>query len=342
MPLDRNKMLRYQVLDRCFRDTSRLYTVTDLLECCNQEMRRYDYRTISRRTIQNDTHTLQLEPFNVEFDPVLLKNYCYRYADTTKNLEVLQLVNPNRDALLQTIETLREIYDDPDNQNPQWQWMLQLLQSLANEKVIDLITPYVSFENNEDFSGNVYFAPLLEKIINHQPVIIKYRPFNKTHTDKVYIHPYHLKQYNSRWFLLAFVEKTSELITFALDRIRDISIWKHAFIPPTININKYYDNITGVTVFSDEPSSTIELKVSVSRYPYVETKPFSPKQKVSSRDDYHVTVIFPMRINNEFIAEILSFGNDVEVVRPIKLRKRIAQIINEMHNMYSNSNTLQQ
>ncbi len=44
MPLDKNKILRYQVLDRCFRDTSRLYKVTDLLDCCNQEMRRYDYR----------------------------------------------------------------------------------------------------------------------------------------------------------------------------------------------------------------------------------------------------------------------------------------------------------
>ncbi len=82
MPLDRNKILRYQVLDRCFRNTSRLYKVIDLLDCCNQEMRRYDYRHVSLRTIQNDIQLLAKDPYNVVFDEKLYKRHYYRYSDT--------------------------------------------------------------------------------------------------------------------------------------------------------------------------------------------------------------------------------------------------------------------
>ena len=128
MPIDRNKMLRYQVLNRCFQDTSRRYRTKDLLECCNREMQKYDLNTISTRTIQKDLQDLQAEPYNVQFDPELKKQYYYRYCDTSYNLELLQLTAPDHDALTRTIDLLRERYSDADEQNPQWQWMLTTLQ----------------------------------------------------------------------------------------------------------------------------------------------------------------------------------------------------------------------
>ena len=130
MPVDRNKMLRYKVLDECFRDTSKLYRIGDLLESCNREMDRLDLKHVSRRTIQQDIQTLQMEPCNVEFDPELQRSHYYRYADTTATLSVLTLAAPDRDALARTITLLRERYSDADEQNPQWQWMLSSFQYL--------------------------------------------------------------------------------------------------------------------------------------------------------------------------------------------------------------------
>lgn len=338
MPLDRNKLLRYQLWDRCFRDTSRLYSVSDLLECCNNEMRRYDYREIARRTVQDDIKKLQGEPYNVEFDVELYSKHYYRYADTNQSLRVLKLINPNLDILSHTIDSLSKKYNDPDEHNPQWQWMLLTLQSLVDNRPVEIDNPYVSFENNEAFYGNKIFSELLCYIINCQPIIIRYRPYNKAKPDNVKIHPYLLKQYNSRWFLIARVDDVDEIITFALDRILAIRLWKHSFKPSTVDFNSYYNEVTGVTVLKDEPVSNIVLKVTAQRYPYVQTKPFSAKQKVLSHDNEHYVISFPMRINNELTAEILSFGSDIEVLKPLKLRDKVSAILKDASSRYEANN----
>ena len=85
MPIDKNKILRYQVLNRCFQDTSQLYRIGDLLKCCNNKLKQNNSSTVSRRTVQLDVLTLR-ETFGVEFDPELLKQHYYRYADVTTSL----------------------------------------------------------------------------------------------------------------------------------------------------------------------------------------------------------------------------------------------------------------
>lgn len=337
MPLDRNKILRYQVLDRCFRDTSRLYKVSDLLECCNQELRRYDFHLVSRRTLQNDIQLLAKEPYNVVFDEKLYNSHYYRYSDTSEHLKLLTLISPSRDTIMQTIDLLREKCNDEEGQNPQWQWMLLTLQSLVDNRTIELSSPFVSFDNNEAYAGNVNFPILMGFIVTHQPIEIRYKPFKAERAANVKIHPYFLKQYNSRWFLIARVDDVNEIITFALDRIFDIQVWNHKFVPSDLDFNRYYEDITGVTVLSDEPLSNIVIKVSSQRYPYVQTKPFSPKQKIVAHDDEGYVISFPMRINNEFKASILSFGSDIEVLKPDRLRQEIAEILNNACGRYQNN-----
>lgn len=334
MPLDRNKMLRYQVLDRCFRDTSRLYRVGDLLECCNHEMLRYDFRPVSKRTVQNDIQMLGMEPYNVEFDETLKSSNCYRYADTTQSLKVLRLIDPNHDALLQTIDALREKYNDPDNQNPQWQWMLLTLQALADNRTMQANEQYVSFENNVAFAGNVHFAPLLECIINRHPATIRYQPYKHPVSTEKNIYPYYLKQYNSRRFLFAKIDGNDTISNFALDRIHDVRPWKHTFEPTDIDFSVYFDDVIGVTVNDAMTIENITVKVSASRYPYVETKPFSEKQRILKHDSKSYTISFPIKINNELIAKLLSFGSDLEVIHPEHLRQQVAETIQQMHNQY--------
>ena len=337
MPIDRNKMLRYQVLNRCFQDTSRRYRTKDLLECCNREMQKYDLNTISTRTIQQDLQDLQAEPYNVQFDPELKKQYYYRYCDTSYNLELLQLTAPDHDALTRTIDLLRERYSDADEQNPQWQWMLTTLQAIADGRPLDTAQPYVSFENNNAFAGNAHFATLLESIINRHPVIVRYKPYQQPEPTQLKIHPYFLKQFNSRWFLFAAADETGDLLNLALDRILTIRQWRHAYREAEVDFHTWFDDMMGVSRNSDMTIEQIILRVSNQRYPYVETKPFSEKQRILKNDKQTHTIAFPMRVNNELVAEILSFGADIEVLQPQHLRQRITETVAQMQTQYAST-----
>lgn len=333
MPVDRNKMLRYKVLDECFRDTSKLYKIGDLLECCNREMDRLDLKHVSRRTVQQDIQTLQMEPCNVEFDSGLRKLNYYRYADVTATLSVLSITTPDRDALARTITLLRERYSDADEQNPQWQWMLATLESIAGDRPMGE-GEYVSFENNSAFAGNAYFATLLEAIMNRHPVSVRYRPYN-AEASEMKIYPYYLKQFNSRWFLLCAEEGKTGIINLALDRILKVKPWKHPYKEPEVDFTTWFDDMIGVSRSEKLPVEPVTLKVANSRYPYVETKPFSEKQRILRHDEQTHTITFPIRVNNELVAEILSFGSDVEVLHPQHLRDKIGGIIKQMEKNYS-------
>jgi type I restriction-modification system DNA methylase subunit len=54
MPVDKQVLLRYQVLNKCFRNRYRDYTIDDLVDECNKALRRMDKPDVSKRTIQND------------------------------------------------------------------------------------------------------------------------------------------------------------------------------------------------------------------------------------------------------------------------------------------------
>lgn len=334
MPLDRNKMLRYAVLDSCFRDGSQRYKASDLLERCNRELNKKGLPPISKRTIQNDLQDLQSEPYNVEFDPELKERYYYRYSDTSFRLEVLQLAAPDHDALTRTIDMLLQRYSDADEQNPQWQWMLTTLQAIADGRPLEADDPYVSFENNEAFAGNAHFATLLESITNRHPVIVRYKPYFQPSPEDLKVHPYYLKQFNSRWFLFAAVEGRDGIQNLALDRILGIRQWRHAYRQPEVDFSTFFDDMIGVSRNCDMAVEQIILRVSNQRYPYVETKPFSENQRIVDYDDQSHTITFRMCVNRELVAELLSFGSDIEVLQPQHLRRQIAEIATQMHSLY--------
>ena len=61
MPVDKQVLLRYQVLNKCFRNRYREYTIDDLVDECNKALRHMDKPDVSKRTIQNDINTLEAD-----------------------------------------------------------------------------------------------------------------------------------------------------------------------------------------------------------------------------------------------------------------------------------------
>ena len=336
MPANKDQLLRYKVLNSCFKDTSRLYDINALVECCQQEMLRVYDKSVSKRSVQNDLQLLQIEPYNVEFDEVLKKQHFYRYADTSFNLEVVSdLTKREKTALHETVELLRPICEDPDTATPLMQWMFMSLQRLEAGKPLAEESPCVAFENNESLAGMGNFNVLLESIINHRPVTLRYKSFHSNEAKYINVHPYYLKQYNGRWYLIATADGYDSISTYALDRILTVGIWKTTYRPCEVDLDELFANTIGVTVNPEAKVERVVLKVDVKRYPYVETKPFSEKQRIVKKDDETVTISFPMRVNKELVAELLSFGNDIEVIDPTVLRDEIAHRVASLNDKYS-------
>lgn len=334
MPLNKDLLLRYKILDECFRDTFNYYDMNLLYKIVNKEVMLVYDKTVSKRSIQNDVKRLQYPPYNVEFDEELRKMNYYRYADPDFKLEIVQsLSKREQTAIQETIKLLRPIVEDVEKSTPLQYYMHLCLQHIANGNTIDFDFPSVDFENNELLAGMEHFDQLVQSVINKQPLKIIYRAYHSKTDLEFKIHPYLLKQYNGRWYLLSHTEGYNNISNYPIDRIRKIKIWKTAFKQPVIDLKEHFRYTIGVSV-TNTPIERIVLKISNSRYPYVETKPFSEEQKIVSYDNENHFITFPMRINKEFVSQLLSFGCDIEVIEPEILRDDIKEQVKKMNQKY--------
>jgi predicted DNA-binding transcriptional regulator YafY len=76
------------------------------------------------------------------------------------------------------------------------------------------------------------------------------------------------------------------------------------------------------------------LRVANNRFNYIKTKPLHLSQRIISVEPDFANISINVKINNELISLILSFGPDVEVIAPASLRKMIANSVSAMSYHY--------
>ena len=81
MPLCKNAMLRYRVIDRCLRVPGRLWTLEELRERCNEAMIAYAGCGISKRTIQNDIQFMRSSEPGFDAPIVVRERKYYTYDE---------------------------------------------------------------------------------------------------------------------------------------------------------------------------------------------------------------------------------------------------------------------
>ena len=334
MPTNKNALLRYQILDRCFSDFSRKYEIDDLVDKVNSAL--YDlYGTeVSVRQIRDDIKYMR---DRITYDaPIKAYQYdgkkCYyRYEDRNFSIFNNELSAEEVTSLRSTIEMLARFRDGSKNA-----WLEEVISNLEYRFGVKGHTEnVVSFEQNEQLRGLNFLGELIDSAIHHHPLRIIYRSYYGVEHDTI-VHPYHIKQFNNRWFLLGLEEtdKGNRLTNKALDRIVKFSRANVSFIPNNdIDFKDYFKDIVGVTVPKEHPvAEKVVLRFDAARFPYIVSKPIHITQKVLSEDEH--TLQITVRPNKEFESLIFSYGPQVEVIEPLWLRLQIIEKIQETLNNY--------
>ena len=324
MPINKNALIRYKVIDSCLQNNFRKWTISDLIEKCSEALYEFEgiETQISKRTIQLDIRFMRS---NVGYNaPIIVydKKY-YKYEDDNFSITNTPLNKEDAKRINEAVKLLKqfngfEYFDDIFSS------VLKIEQKISNEK------EYLSidFERNKNLKGINFIENLHKAILKSQEVLIGYNPFVKNNfPNNIHFQPYQLKEYNNRWFLLGFKKGNTAPYVLALDRIENLTQLdnhfekKSNFIP-----SKYFNDTIGVTVVKRKPE-TIIIKLNKFYSPYILTKPLHHSQKtIEQTADYTLISIY-VKVNKELISKILSMGNNAELIEPIELRKKIKNIL---------------
>ena len=326
MPVVKQKLIRHQALDSCFRNRNKRYYIEDLLDACNRALTRYECTPVSVRTVKYDINEFEaLYHVNVEHLRDAYGRVYYRYEDPDFSIRQLPLNEEELSTLKDTVLMLSRLKG-----LPQFGWMTELLTKVEVEmQQSEHTANVISFDANPYVTGLEYLESLFNYIINQQAIELNYQPFGKPEVHWT-LSPYHIKQYNNRWFLFA-ADEHGRIVNVALDRIVAIEPSIAKYQPTDIDFEEYFDDVIGVSI-PDVPAEHVLLKFSQNRLPYVLSKPLHPSQK--TKDKSNGIIEITVKPNRELMAILLEFGDDVEVLQPEHLRQEIQEKIKKMQRLY--------
>lgn len=334
MPTNKNAQLRYQILDRCFSDFSRKYEIEDLVNKVNEALDDLYGKKVSLRQIREDIKYMR---DRVTFDAPIMayplngKKCYYRYERRGFSIFNNELSVEEVVKLRSTIDMLSRYRGIPANA-----WLEEVISNLEYRFGVKSNSEnVVSFEQNEQLKGLEYLSDLIDAAVTHQPLKIHYRTFAGKEKESI-LHPYHVKQYNNRWFLFGLEETRhgSRIANRPLDRIVKFSHADVKFIPNTdVDFSTYFQDIVGVTIPDDSIKvEKVLLRFDKNRYPYVVSKPIHHSQTIVDEEKYLLQI--EVRPNKELEALLLSFGPQVEILQPLWFREQFAEKIQENFNIY--------
>ena len=334
MATNKNALIRYKVLDTCFRNSGRRYFIDDLLEACDKVLSEIDLLSngISRRQLFEDISFMESEEgWSIELTKEREgKKVFYRYTNPSFSINNMPLNEVEINQLKSAIDILSQFKG-----MPQFEWIHELVpklkQGLAPDDVSNTI---IEFDNNEYLKGIEFLGQLHNAIFYKQVLSISYKPFEADNPYDLVLHPYFLKQYNNRWFLFGYNSENQKFDwNLALDRIVAVKELNVEYKKNTeIDWLDYFEDIIGVTKPAGEKTEAVVLHFIGKTGNYMETKPIHGSQKSRWLDDDTLEITLDIIINYELERFILSYSDSVTVIYPQSLADRIKnRIINSLN-----------
>jgi predicted DNA-binding transcriptional regulator YafY len=332
---NKHAIIRYHALDQCFSNPGKKYFIDDLIEACNDAL--YEYggmpEGVKRRQIFEDIKFMESEqgwsvPLKRLKDG---KQVYYRYSERYFSIKNQAVNESEAKQLKETLSILTRFKG-----MPQFEWMEEMLVRLESDFNLKRSSKVVvGFEQNPYLKGLNYFTEIFNSIEYQKVLRIEYKGFKQNRSVQIILHPYFLKQYNSRWFLFGLNESVNSLSNLALDRILNLNVINKKYLEnDSVNFEDYFEDVIGVTVSENKNPSKIQLEIDKSLWPYIESKPIHGSQKIISKNHGSVIIELDVQINYELISTIFAFGEGVKVLQPDEVRMSIKNKAEAVLNNY--------
>jgi predicted DNA-binding transcriptional regulator YafY len=338
MPHIKNALIRYRIIDRCIRNNYKPYpSKRDLREACEENLFGSNYgEHICDSTIEKDLFNMRMEhDAPIKYSK---KNGGYFYEDENYTINDIPLTNEDLESIQFAVNTLQQFRD------------VEMFKNFgqAIDKIVDRVAieskqslsqedPIVQFEKAFSSGGNEFLPIIYEAIISNRQVGFKYQSFTSDEEKERIVSPLLLKEYRNRWYLVSFDQYKESILTFSLDRMKNVVILNDQIqIPDGFNPQKYFKYSMGITAYNGDPEK-IQIKADPIAAKYIQSQPLHHSQRILKQTDQNTVFEIQVYISEELIRTLLSFGGEIQILESKKLIDEMKKRVKELYEKY-NSN----
>lgn len=184
-------------------------------------------------------------------------------------------------------------------------------------------------------SGFNHLTTVIQAMRENKVLSIGYRSFTRADLTEFHLHPYCLKVFRLRWYVVGWHEPTSDIRIYSLDRICNIEITATKFnMPADFDPQEYFEGSFGVFRNDGVAVTTVRLRANAEERAYLRTLPLHHSQQEVETADDHSVFELRLRPSFDFKQTVLAMGANVEVLEPQSLRKELKAMLTDMLQKY--------
>ena len=331
MPANKYALLRYRIIDRCINNRSRPYpTKEDLRSACEEALYGSDGENISVSTIEKDIWAMRNEGELGYYAPIAYHrdHRGYYYEEDDYSINEVSLNDEDLEAIRFAANTLIQFRDLPIFQQFD-QAIGKIADRLSVAPNLDTsgVDNFMQFESTPSSRGSKHLATLLDAIKNKNPVKLKYKKFSESKSSTYSLHPYLLKEYRNRWYLLGWDLAKESVRTFGCDRLEEVEVESNSsFSEINFNSEEYFKHAFGITVIDDYPPVDVKFTCSHILANYLKTQPLHSSQKLTQNGEEFI-VQMKVLITFELLQWLQGLSSEIQVLEPQILKEKLAEIL---------------
>ena len=322
MPINKNAFKRYKVIDMLLRNNMRRFpTLEELTEMCKEKL---DLRRLSTETIRKDIEHMR-EPQPSGFDAPISYNKIkrgYEYLDADFVFGGVSLNDSDVGAIKESIDLIRSIGGSRVSEKFN-NAMEKILSTILEEfpdgtnklSFLQTMTPPKS-------RGFEHFDLFYNACRSKTPVSFVHYNYNKRCFKANTIHPFLIKEFENKWYIIGYSEKHRTRRTFGMDRIFSPFLLKKSFITVDKAIKQSEaSDLYGVFPILNQKKQRIKIRINDLITNYFEAYPIHESQKIEKEPDGFSIVTFQLVPTMELTRLFLSHGKTLEIVQPLWLKE---------------------
>jgi predicted DNA-binding transcriptional regulator YafY len=174
-------------------------------------------------------------------------------------------------------------------------------------------------------------ARALDATLQSKQATLVYDSRSSERTKTYLIHPYRLAYAQGGLYLLAHVPEYGEIRTFAVPRIRSLSVLEERFTPMEALPDEAFPHSLGV---HSGPPERVEVEFDARVAEYVTQRHWHASQSIEAIADGRVRMRLDVCVDEALAAWVLGFGEHAHVVAPARFQADIAARLTQAAERY--------
>lgn len=173
-------------------------------------------------------------------------------------------------------------------------------------------------------------SQLLDATLNHRRIVMRYHSFSSEREKEYTVEPARVVFAQGAFYVVAFVPEYGEQRTFAVDRIRTLSVTEERFEPIESDEEAFAHSL-GV---HQGPPERIEIQFEPRIARYLKERVWHASQEVADNPDGSIRLTLHVSNDQALRSWILGFGALAKVISPLTLAAQIVEEVEGTRKRY--------